>query len=93
MTSLKSPLSGRAPDAAVGMADSDARGEHYDPNILPDRVLAIFLKRQHLKRRIAERKRCHHGYLDLESKLVALTTKQLRAERRWERERAKRSVS
>ena len=62
-----------------------AQGE-YGNSALPKPVLALISRRETLKARLTERKRNHRGYLDVHHQLVGVTTKLLRAERRWERQ-------
>ena len=52
-------------------------------------VLDLAKRRETLQMRIAVRKRAHRGHADLDIQLLAETMRQLRAERRWERQRGK----
>jgi hypothetical protein len=52
-------------------------------------ILKLSDKRAALKQRIAARKRAHQGYRDLDLQLIVTTMKQLRAERRWDRQQGK----
>ena len=49
-------------------------------------ILKLSDKREALKQRIAARKLYRKGHADLDAKLLAATMRQLRAERRWERQ-------
>lgn len=46
------------------------------------KIDALRAERRSLQRRLNARQQDHHGYLDLQHRLTALTTKQLRLERR-----------
>ena len=56
---------------------------------LKDAIHDLSERRKTLQMRIAVRKRARRGHADLDVKLLAATMRQLRAERRWERQQGK----
>lgn len=75
----------RAPQLMAGFG---ARGEHVEPDRAPGSVLAIISQRRDLKDRIAILSHRHRRRKSLQRLLEKLTTRQLRAEIKYERQQA-----